>query len=84
MKDRTVCKICCYRNRGKNNNNISQNQNQQPKIDETNINNENNHNISAYENHAYVVIGPRNVDKTYYMLRMLGKIGNKGPIHTKT
>ena len=28
-------------------------------------NNINNPNFSAFENHAYVVIGPRNVGKTY-------------------
>ena len=37
-----------------------------------------------YENHAYVVIGPRNVGKTYYMLKILEKIGNKRPIHIIT
>ena len=38
-------------------------------------------NISTYENHVYVIIGPRNVGKTYYMLRMLEEICNKRPIH---
>ena len=37
-----------------------------------------------HENHAYVVIVPRNVGKTYYKLRMLEKIGNKRPIHKIT
>ena len=78
MKDRTVCKSCYNKTRRKNNNN------QQPKIYKTNINNDNNHNVSAFENHAYVVIGPRNVGKTYYMLRMLEKIVNKRPVHIIT
>ena len=46
-------------------------------------NNVNNPNVSAFENHAYVVIGPRNVGKTYYMLKTLKKIGNQRPIHIK-
>ena len=47
-------------------------------------NNENNPNVSTYGNHAYVVIGPRNVGKIYYMLKLLEKIGNKRPIHIIT
>ena len=38
-------------------------------------------NVSTYENHRYVVIGPSNVGKTYYMLKILEKIDNKRPIH---
>ena len=30
-------------------------------------------NIPTYENLAYVVLGPRNVGKTYYMLKVLEK-----------
>ena len=30
------------------------------------------------------MIGPSNVGKTYYMLKILDKIGNKGPIHIIT
>ena len=37
-------------------------------------------NIPTYETHAHVVIGPRNVGKTYNMLKALEKIGNKRPI----
>ena len=70
LKNRTVCKNCYNKNRKKNNNNTLI-QNRQPKIDETNNNKNNNPNVSTHENHAYVVIGPRNVGKTYYMLRML-------------
>ena len=67
----------------KNNNNTLK-QNQQPKIDKINNNKDKNHNLSLYENHAHVVIGPRNVGKTYYMLGVLEKIGNKRPIHIIT
>ena len=49
---------------------------QQPKI--------NNNNVSNYENHAYVVIGPRNVGKTYYMLKELEILLNRRPIHIIT
>ena len=80
MKDRTVCKSCYNENRRKNNNNPLI-QNHQPKIDKINNNNDN---VSTYENHANVVIGPRNVGKTYNMLKILEKIGNKRPIHIIT
>ena len=53
---------------------------QKPKID--NVNNE--INVSTYENQAYVIIGPRNVGKTFYMLKVLEKIGDKRPIHIIT
>ena len=52
---------------------------EKPKIDKTN-----NNKVSTYENRANVVIGPRNVGKTYYMLKVLEKIGNKRPIHIIT
>ena len=42
-----------------------------------NVNNNNNDNVSTYENHRHVVIGPSNVGKTYYMLKVLEKIGDK-------
>ena len=45
---------------------------------------DNNPNVSTYENHAYVVLGPRDVGKTYYMLKKLEKVGNKRPIHIIT
>ena len=80
LKKRTVCKSCYNKNRRKNNNN-NLIYNQQPKI---NSNNDNNPNISTYENHTYIVIGPRNVSKTYYMLKVLQKKGNKRPIHIIT
>ena len=79
MKDRTVCRSCYNKYRRKNNNNTLIH-NQQPKIDKINNNNDINHNFSAYENHAYVVIGHRNVGKTYYMLKTLETKGNRSPI----
>ena len=75
LKDRTVCKSFYNKNRRKNN----KKQNHHPKIDKIN-----NNNVSTYENHAYIVIGPRNVGKTFYMLKVLEKIGNKRPIHIIT
>ena len=37
-----------------------------------------------YEIYGNVIIGPSNVGKTYCMLKMLEKIGNKRPINIKT
>ena len=51
---------------------------EKPKID--NVSN----NVSTYENHRHVVMGPSNVDKTYYMLKVLENLGNKRPIHIIT
>ena len=84
LKHRTICKECHNENRRKNNNNtITENEidtkPQQPEIDKI-INN----NVSTFENRANVIIGPRNVGKTYYMLKILEKIGNKRPIHIIT
>ena len=76
LKHRTICKKCHNENRRKNNINTIP---QQPKINKV-INN----NVSNFENRAFVVIGPRNVGKTYYMLKVLEKIGNKRPIHIIT
>ena len=80
--DRNIYKNCYDTNRKKNNNkekkrkfDDSVNKIGKPKID--NVNNI----VSKFENHAYVVIGPRNVGKTYFMLKVLEKIGNKRPIH---
>ena len=82
-KDRTVCKSCYIISRRKNNiNTLPPNKNntsyQQPNIE--NVNND----ASTYENHRHVVIGPSNVGKTYYMLKVLEKIGNKRPINIIT
>ena len=82
-KDRTVCKTCYNKNKRKNNIDSLPTKKintsyQQPKIE--NVNN----NVSAYENHRHVIIGPSNVGKTYYMLKILEKIDNKRPIHIIT
>ena len=53
---------------------------EKPKID--NVNNKGI--VPKHENHAYVVIGPRNVGKIYYMLKVLEKICDKRPIHIIT
>ena len=74
LKDRTVRKSCYKKNRRKNNNN-NLIHNQQPNIE--NVNNKKNNvynpSISTYENHRHVVIGPSNVGKTHYMLKILAK-----------
>ena len=44
----------------------------------------NNPNVSAYENQRHVNIEPSNVGKTYYMLRILEKTGNKRPFQITT
>ena len=87
-KDRNICKNCYNMNRKKYNNkkkkikfDDSVNKIEKPKIDI--VNNKNNI-VSKYENHRYVIIGPSNVGKTYYMLKVLEKIGNQRPIHIIT
>ena len=40
--------------------------------------------VSKFENHRYVVVGPSNTGKTYYMIKVLEKIGNQRPIHIIT
>ena len=86
-KDRTVCKSCYNKSKRKNNNiNLTPNKvntsYQQPNIE--NVNNNNNGIVSTYENRGNVVIGRRNVAKTFYMLKVLEKIGNNRPIHIIT
>ena len=76
LKHRTICKKCHNENRRKNNNTLP------PNIE--NVNNNNNDIVSTYENHRHVVIGPSNVGKTYYMLKVLEKIDNQRPIHIIT
>ena len=44
----------------------------------------NNPDVSTFENHAFIFIGPRTVGKTYYMFKKPGKIGNKRPIRMIT
>ena len=84
-KDRNICKNCYNINRKKHNinekkrkTNDSVNNIEKPKID--NVNN----NVSTCENHRHVIIGPSNVGKTCYMLKILEKIDNKRPIHIIT
>ena len=83
LKHKTVCKSCYNKNRRKN---IKIEKEihttpQQQKID--NVNNKNNI-VSKFENHRHVVIGPSNVGKFYYMLKVREKIGNKRPVHIIT
>ena len=83
LKHKTVCRSWYNKNRKKN---IKIEKEihitpQQQNID--NVNNKNNI-VSKYENHRHVVIGPSNVGKTYYMLKVLEKKGNKRPIHIIT
>ena len=84
LKHRTTCKKCHSENRRKIINNIViQNEivttPQQPKIGKIN-----NSNVSTYESCANVIIGARNVGKTYYIFKVLKKINNKRPIHITT
>ena len=64
MKNRTVCKCCYHKNRKNNNNTLIQNQ--QTKTDIINKNIKINTKVQAYDNYAYVVIGPR-----YYLIKLL-------------
>ena len=81
-KDRNVCKNCYNKNRKKYNSNEKKRKFDNS-VNKIKIDNGNNI-VSKFENHAYVVIGPRNVGKTFYMLKVLEKIGNKRPIHIIT
>ena len=88
-KGRNICRRCYNINRKKYNNKEkirkvdgSVNKIEKPKID--NVNNTNSNIISKFENHRHVVIGPSNVGKTFYMLKVLEKIGNKRPVHIIT
>ena len=82
LKHKTVCKSCYYKNRRKNTS-VEKEINttlQQPKTDIVN----NKIHVPKFENRANVIFGPRNVGKTYYMLNVLEKIGDKRPIHIIT
>ena len=88
-KERTVCKTCYNKSKRKINNFIltpNDLKTTSNKLDKNieNVNNNNNDIVSSYENRANVIIGPRNVGKTYYMLKVLEKIGNQRPIHIIT
>ena len=77
-KDRTVCKTCYNKNKRKK---VSDFVNVNKKVsDFENVNKK----VSDFENHRHVIIGPCNVGKTYYMLKVLEKIGDKRPIHIIT
>ena len=80
LKHRTICKKCYNEKRRKNNNNLP------PNIENINNNNNNNNDdiVSKFENHRHVIIGPSNVGKTFYMLKVLEKTGDKRPIHIIT
>ena len=82
-KDRNICKNCYNINRKKNNNEEKKRKvdNSVNKIKIDIVNNPSNNNVSTYENHRHVIIGPSNVGKTYYMLKVLEKIDNQRPIH---
>ena len=91
-KCRTVCKTCYNKNKNRRKNNkntLIQNYQHTPSVQETCSSQDqpktdsNNPCVSIYENHANVVIGPRNVGKTCYMLKILEKIGNKRHIHIR-
>ena len=79
-KDRNICKNCYNINRKKYYN--KEKKIEKPKID--NVNHPNNNIVSKFENHRYIFIGPSNVGKTYYMLKVLEQIGNQRPIHIIT
>ena len=71
-KDRNICKNCYNKNRKKYTINEKKRKTdgsvkniEKPKS--INVKN----NVSTYENHRHVIIGPSNVGKTYYMLRIL-------------
>ena len=86
LKHRTICKKCHNENRRKNNNTLPpniENVNNKKKL-KINSNNNNNDIVSKFENHRHVIIGPSNVGKTYYMLKVLEKIGDQRPIHIIT
>ena len=72
----------CYNNEKKRKFDDSVNKIEKPNID--NVNNTNNNIVSNFEKHAKVIIGPRNVGKTYYILKVVEKIGNRRPVHIIT
>ena len=88
-KDRTVCKSCYNKKKRKNDFNTSihetkiDNVNKKINIPEKQKHNKN-PNVLTLENHHHVVIGPSNVGRTYYMLIILEKIGNKRSIQIIT
>ena len=83
-KDRNICKNCYNINRKKYNNNEKKRKFDDSVNKKDNVNNVNNNIVSEFENRANVIIGPRNVGKTYYMLKVLEKIDSKRPIQIIT
>ena len=84
LKLRTICKNCHNGNRRKNNNITIIENEIVTTPQQTKLNKINNTNDLTYENRANVVAGPRNVGKTYYIFKVLEKIGNKRPINILT
>ena len=84
-KDRNICRICYNINRKKYTINEKKRKTDDSvkNIEKPKTNNVNN-NVSVYENHRHVIIGPSKVGKTYYMLKVLEKKGNQRPIHIIT
>ena len=82
-EDRTVCKTCYNKNKRKNNKDTLPTKKIRTSYQQPNVENVNNK-VSKYESHRHVVIGPSNVGKTYYMLKLLEKMDNKRPIHIIT
>ena len=84
-KDRYICKKCYNINRKKYiiNEKKRKTDDSVKNIEKQKIDNMNN-NVSTYENPCHVIIGPSNVGKTYYMLKVLEKIGKQRPIHIIT
>ena len=78
-RDRNIFGNCYIINRKKRYNNKEKKR----KLDDS-VNNPNNNIVSKFENHRHVIIGPSNVGKTFYMLKVLEKIGNQRPIHIIT
>ena len=83
LKHKTVCRSCYNKNRRKD---IKIEKEVHTTPQQQKIDNVNNKNIivSKYENHRHVVIGPSNIGKTYYMLKILEKMDNKRPINIIT
>ena len=84
-KDRNICKSCYNINIKKYTINEKKRKTDDSvrNIEKPKTINDNN-NVSTYENHRHVIIGPSKVGKTFYMLKVFEKIGNKRPIQIIT
>ena len=67
--NRTVCEHSYNRRQGNNSFIVPEQQN-----------NQNNANVSAYEDHRNVIVGPSNSGRTYYFLKVLKRIDSKRAI----